>query len=101
MSEKNRLQYRLQIPIKMETRDALEKLATASNSSLGAIAGSYLDELAPQFLQLAEAYELARSNPAAAVRKLGLLADAAMDALAEEQAEIIEKTQPKTKKRRA
>jgi len=39
--------YRLPIPIQPETRAAIERLAAATGSSIGATAGHYLDELAP------------------------------------------------------
>lgn len=92
--------YRVPIPIKAETRTALIMLAQATNSSLGATAGAYLDELAPQFEQLARAYTLARTDPAAAARAVSFLADAAMDSLAEEQMDLLDAVQPKPTKKR-
>lgn len=89
--------YRLSIPIKAETRSALIMLADATNSSIGATAGAYLDELVPQFEQLAKAYKLARTDPAAAARAVSFLADAAMDSLAEEQMDLLEHINRKSK----
>jgi hypothetical protein len=87
--------------MKAETRRALSLLAAASNSSIGATAGAYLDELAPQFEQLAKAYTLARTDPAAAARAVSFLADAAMDSLAEEQLDLLDAVQPKPTARRS
>jgi hypothetical protein len=95
-----RTTYRLSIPIKAETRTALTMLAQASNSSIGATAGAYLDQLVPQFEQLAKAYTLARTDPAAAARAVSFLADAAMDSLAEEQMDLLDAIQPKPTKKR-
>jgi hypothetical protein len=92
--------YRLSIPIKAETRTALMMLAGASNSTMGQTAGAYLDAMVPQFEQLAKAYTLARTDPAAAARALSFMADAAMDGLAEEQMDLLEAIQPKTPKKR-
>lgn len=89
------LHYRLSIPIKAETRTALTMLAQASNSTMGQTAGSFLDSLAPQFEQLAKAYTLARTDPAAAARAMSFLADAAMDSLAEEQMDMLDAIGPK------
>lgn len=95
------LHYRLSIPIKAETRTALTMLAQASNSTMGQTAGSFLDSLAPQFEQLAKAYTLARTDPAAAARAMSFLADAAFDSLAEEQMDLLDAIQPKPNKKRA
>jgi len=95
-----RTTYRLSIPIKAETRTALTMLAQASNSSIGATAGAYLDQLVPQFEQLAKAYTLARTDPAAAARAMSFMADAAMDSLAEEQMDLLETINAKPVKRR-
>ena len=93
--------YRIPIPIKAETRTALIMLSQATNSSIGATAGAYLDELAPQFEQLAKAFRIARTDPAAAARAVSFMADAAMDSLAEEQMELLDAIQPKPAKKRA
>lgn len=82
--------YRLSIPIKAETRTALMMLASASNSTMGQTAGSFLDGLVPQFEQLAKAYTLARTDPAAAARMLSKLADSNVDDLREEQLDLLE-----------
>jgi hypothetical protein len=96
-----RTTYRLSIPIKAETRTALTMLANATNSSIGSTAGNYLDQLVPQFEQLARAYTLARTDPAAAARAMSFLADAAFDALAEEQMDMLDAIQPKPPKKRS
>lgn len=93
--------YRISIPIKTETRAALELLAAATNGSIGQTAGSFLDGLVPQFEQLAKAYTLARTDPAAAARMLSSLADSNIDELREEQLDLLEETQPKPAKKRA
>jgi hypothetical protein len=87
--------------MKAETRTALTMLANATNASIGQTAGSFLDGLVPQFEQLAKAYTLARTDPAAAARMLSTLADSNIDDLREEQLDLLEVVQPKPTKKRA
>lgn len=74
--------HRVSIPLDDATVDALRRLADATNSSIGATAGSFLDGMAPNFIQLAEVYELAKSNPTAAaslVQQIGSQAQGKFD----------------------
>jgi hypothetical protein len=80
--------YRIPIVISLETKAALQALAEASNSSIAATAGSFLDELAPHFLTLAEAYLAVRVDPLKAVRMVNDMADSARHQLDEEQLEL-------------
>jgi len=82
--------YRLPIPIQPETRVALERLAAATNSSLGGTAGYYLDELAPQFLKLAEAFELIRTNPEKGLKLLQKSGFEVQQQLTEQQISLID-----------
>jgi hypothetical protein len=82
--------YRLPVPIKPETRDAIERLANATNASIGATAAHYLDELAPQFIQLAEAFEMIKTDPAKGVQLLQKAGFEAQRQLTEQQLLLIE-----------
>lgn len=81
--------YRISIPLENSTRDALQRLADATNSSVGATAGHYLDELAPQFIQLAEAIEMIKTNPTKGVQLLQKAGFAAQQQLTEQQLSLI------------
>lgn len=81
--------YRLPVPLDLQTKASLQRLADATNSSIGQVAGSFLNGLAPQFEQLADAYTLARTDPAAAAKLLGSLADSNINELREEQADLV------------
>lgn len=82
--------YRLPVPIKPETRDAIERLANATNASIGATAAQYLDELAPHFLKLAEAFELLKTDPDRGVQLLQKAGFEAQQQLTEQQLSLIE-----------
>lgn len=82
--------YRLPIPIQPETRAAIERLAAATGSSIGATAGHYLDELAPQFVQIAEAIEMIKTNPSKGVQLLQKAGFSAQQQLTEQQLSLIE-----------
>lgn len=87
--------YRLPVPLDLKTKASLQRLADATSSSIGQVAGSFLDGLAPQFDQLADAYTLARTDPAAAARLLGSLADSNINELREEQMDLLDSIGPK------
>jgi hypothetical protein len=89
--------YRIPIPISLETKLALQTLADASNSSIGATAGSFLDELAPHFLTLAKAFAAVKTDPLGAVRMVNEYADSAREQLDEEQLELKMHMESKTK----
>lgn len=55
--------YRLSVPIEVETRKALDRLARSMNASRGKTAGSFLDQLVPQMYALADLVDRARENP--------------------------------------
>lgn len=76
---------RMTIPMNKTTHQALKRLADATNSSIGSTAGSYLDQLEPQFLQLAEAFELIKSDPERGIRLLQKAGFEAQKKLTEEQ----------------
>ena len=90
--------YRLPVPLDLKTKASLQRLADATGSSIGQVAGSFLDGLVPQFDQLAIAYTLARTDPAAAARLLSSLADSNIDDLREEQLDLLEVTKPAKRK---
>lgn len=81
--------YRLPIPIQPETRAAIERLAAATGSSIGATAGHYLDELAPQFIQLAEAIEMIKTDPAKSLQLLQKAGFEAQQQLTEQQLSLL------------
>lgn len=81
--------YRLSVPMKPETKEALEILAACTNSSAGSTAGSFLDELAPHFITLAEAYAAVRVDPLKAARIVNQMASRAVQGLDEEQLELL------------
>jgi hypothetical protein len=81
--------YRLSVPINPATKDALDALALAANSSAGATAGSFLDELAPHFVTLAEAYTAARIDPLKAARIVTDLGNNARKVFEEEQLDLL------------
>ena len=82
--------YRLPIPIQPETRAAIERLAAATGSSIGATAGHYLDELAPHFDQIAQAIEMIKTDPAKGVQLLQKAGFSAQQQLTEQQLSLIE-----------
>lgn len=81
--------YRLSVPMKLETRQALDLLADCTNSTAGSTAGSFLDELAPHFITLAEAYAAVRVDPLKAARIVNQMASRAVEGLDEEQLELL------------
>lgn len=81
---------RISIPMKTSTRDALKLLADATNSSIGATAGHYLDELAPQFIQIAEAIEMIKTDPTKGLQLLQKAGFSAQQQLTEQQISLIE-----------
>jgi hypothetical protein len=93
--------YRLPIAINPETKVSMQRLADVTSSSVSQIASSFLNGLAPQFEQLADAYTLALTDPAAAAQLLGALADSNIEELREEQLELLDAVQPKPAKKRA
>lgn len=54
---------RISVPMDEETIQALDRLANSTGGSIGGTAGKFLDELKPQFLALAEAMEIIKSDP--------------------------------------
>jgi hypothetical protein len=82
--------YRLSVPMKPETKEALEVLAACTNSSAGSTAGSFLDELAPHFITLAEAYAAVRVDPLKAARIVNQMAARAVQGLDEEQLQLLD-----------
>lgn len=90
--------YRLSVPMNLETRQALDLLADCTNSTAGSTAGSFLDELAPHFITLAEAYAAVRVDPLKAARIVNQMAAKATKAMDEEQLQLLEQTEKKAKK---
>jgi len=77
--------YRISIPLGMEAKHAIEELSKATGASFGSTAGSFLDELAPSILRLAEAYREAKLDPGKAVKLVDSLAEESIQSLREEQ----------------
>ena len=83
--------YRLSIPISLETKQALEQLAEVTGASVGSTGASFLDEMAPSMLRLAEAYKAAKLDPARGAALVNSLADEAAETLKNEQIELNKK----------
>lgn len=82
--------YRISIPLNDEARHAFKELAEATNTSIGAAAGGFLDELAPAVLKLAQAYKLAKSDPVRAAQLVTEQAAEAQEGLARDQLDLVE-----------
>jgi hypothetical protein len=80
--------YRLSIPLSPQTKNALEQLSEVTGASVGSTAASFLDEMAPSMLRLAEAYKAAKLDPARGASLVNALADEAMGTLQEEQTKL-------------
>jgi hypothetical protein len=94
--------YRIPIPLNDEARHAFKELAEATNTSIGAAAGGFLNELAPAVLKLAQAYKLAKADPIRAAEMVTQQAVEAGKALDQEQLDLIEAIEKaKTKGTRA
>lgn len=84
--------HRISIPLNAETVEALKKLASVTGGSIGGTAGQFLDGLTPNFLALAEAYDVCRTDP---VRGALLLQKQVLEAnqeVNEEQLDLIERS---------
>lgn len=86
---------RLSIPMDIKTYNALKRLGKATNASIGATAASYLDQLEPQFSQLAEAFELIKSDPDKGIKLLQKAGFEAQKKLTEEQLGLLDSTDEK------
>jgi hypothetical protein len=86
---------RISIPLNDETHQALRRLAAASNSSIGATAGGYLDGMAKNFNHLAEIYELAKVDPVKAVALVQQIGNQAKGDFDSAQLELIDATKGK------
>ena len=82
--------YRISIPLNDETRHAFKELAEATNTSIGAAAGGFLDQLAPAVLKLAQAYKLAKADPVRAAEMVTQQAVEAGKALDRDQLDLVE-----------
>jgi hypothetical protein len=90
--------YRLSVPMKPETKEALDLLAACTKSTAGSTAGSFLDELAPHFITLAEAYAAVRVDPLKAARIVNQMASKAIKAMDEEQLQLLDHVEKKATK---
>lgn len=81
---------RLSIPMKQNTRDAIKRLADCTGSSIGSTAGNFLDELADHFFDLADAFELAKTDRQAGIRALQELGLQGQKDLTEEQLKLFQ-----------
>lgn len=77
--------YRLSIPMDLETKHALDRLASARGTSVCKTAGQFLDEMRPQLLILAEVLERVKTDPVGAMQQLNAAADVAKADLDEKQ----------------
>lgn len=82
---------RLSIPMKIETREAIQRLAEVTGASAGSTAASFLNEMAPSIVRLAEAYKAAKLDPSKGADLVNALADEASEILQEEQAKLNKK----------
>lgn len=70
---------------------AIERLAKVRGSSIAATAKDWIEESHPMILKLAEAMELAKTNPALAHKMMQKLAFEAQKELVDEQLDMLEK----------
>ena len=80
--------HRVQVPMTEKALAAVDRLAAALGTSRANVAGKFLDDMAPQLIQLAEVVEQAKANPAAALDRLNAFADSAVDQLAQAREEF-------------
>lgn len=83
--------YRISIPMSLEAKHAIEELSKVTGASFGSTAASFLDELAPSILKLAEMYREVKTNPAKGAEMANLLAEEAQTKLREEQLKLLKK----------
>ena len=82
--------YRIPVPVNEEARHAFAQLAEETNTSIGACMASFLNELAPSILRLAETYKLAKQDPFRAAENMLNQANEAQSSLDKEQIDLVE-----------
>lgn len=82
---------RISVPISLDTKQALEELAEVTGAKMGPTAASFLNEMAPSMLRLAEAYRAAKLDPRRGAELVNNLADEAHTHLSEEQTKLNKK----------
>lgn len=82
---------RISVPITLETQQALDELAEVTGAKVGPTAASFLNEMAPSILRLAEAYRAAKLDPRRGAELVNNLADESRSLLDEEQTKLNEK----------
>lgn len=78
---------RIAVSLDPETKAAVTRLALAKGVSRSRLIADFMAELRPQLLQLAEIMERIKTDPAEALRRLDVFADAAVDGLAKVRGE--------------
>ena len=89
---------RTQVPISDTALEALQAYATATSSSVPQVAADFLEQAAPQLLELASALNKAKESPARALRET---AEMLQRAAAEADQLVLDMAPEKGKKRKA
>lgn len=91
-------QKRLFIPLSAECREAIQALANARGSSQARVASDLLEELTPTILQLAQAFESAKSAPAMAMRDLAKAVEESLAQIDQHKLDLRPQEAPQRKK---
>ena len=89
--------YRLQVPLKPETRKAVEEYADALGVSPAAAASNLLEEAAPALVELTSALKSVQGSPARALRH----AAGALHKATEKADQMLMELEPQKGKKRA
>lgn len=83
---------RLTVPFTENGYRAIERLAAARNTSLGSAVQDWIEESHVMILKLAEATELAKTNPEQAFKLMQAIAEQAKTELTEEQLDLVNRS---------